>query len=446
MHGFCTAIARSARSAGQRAASALMLILLLIRAADAQSLEAVYVVLGANGPIARAVLAGTTQCPAITIDGAAREMNVRALPDSGTNAPFPILACEMPIPSGAGSASIANSPLPLLKPTLTSVVAFGDTGCRLKAKKARGSATDHEADEDRGKFQDCNNPSLWPFPQVAASAAASKPALIIHVGDYLYRESPCPPGDQGCAGSPHGDDWPSWKADFFAPAAPALRAAPWIVVRGNHESCSRAGRGYFRLLDPTPAQAPPPCIDIIGHYIVTVAGQSFIVLDSSGAADACAGKPCNAAPYAAEFAAMRPPPGTWLLTHRPVWGFDVHRRTINATLQQALAGSNGRLPEGIALALAGHIHVAEVLSFADKRTPQFVLGTGGTLLAGKIKSNLTGKRIAARTVSYGRADHRFGFAAIEPAAQRDRASAVFRDAGGTKLFVCAIGPGEVTCD
>ena len=50
--------------------------------------------------------------------------------------------------------------------------------------------------------------------------------LIIHVGDYLYRESACPPRDSGCARSPHGDDWPTWKADFFAPAAPALLAAP----------------------------------------------------------------------------------------------------------------------------------------------------------------------------------------------------------------------------
>ena len=98
--------------------------------------------------------------------------------------------------------------------------------------------------------------------------------------------------------------------------------------------------------------------------------------------------------YAAEFAAMKPKSGTWLLTHRPVWGFGPRRRTVNATLQEALANWNGKLPDGIALALAGHIHVVEVLSFADKRSPQFVLGTGGTLLAGKIKTNLTGETIA----------------------------------------------------
>ena len=329
----------------------------------------------------------------------------------------------------------------MLKSTLASIVAFGDTGCRLKTWLV--TRNDPDDDEYRGKFQDCNIPSRWPFAQLAASVAAAKPDLVIHVGDYLYRESACPAGDSGCARSPHGDDWPTWKADFFAPAAPALRAAPWIVVRGNHEICARAGAGYFRLLDPTPAAAPPPCVDLIAQYTITVAGQSFIVLDSSNANDSC---PCDTAPYAAQFAAMQPTPGTWLLTHRPVWGFRSDLKTINATLQQALAASNGRLPDGIALILAGHVHLAEVLSFADKRAPQFVLGTGGTLLARKLKRSLTGENIAGTTVSYGRSDHRFGFAILQPAGQSGGWAATFRDAAGRKLFACKVGPGKVACN
>ena len=407
-------------------------------AAQSSKLEAVYVVLGAQGAVARAVLSDTTQCPAIVIDGARQAMSVRALPDTGPNAFFPVLVCELPLPAGAAAASIENSPLPVPKTALKSVAAFGDTGCRLKAKKGSVKAKDQD-DEDRGKFQNCNVPSLWPFAQLAASVAAAKPDLVIHVGDYVYRESACPPRDQGCKGSPYGDDWATWKADFFAPAAPALAAAPWIMVRGNHEICKRAGAGYFRLLDPTPATAAPPCAELIRHYTVTLAGQSFIVLDSSNAADTC---PCDTAAYAAEFAAMRPATGTWLVSHRPIWGFRSHRKTINATLQQALP--NGRLPEGIALALAGHIHVWEALSFADKRPPQFVLGTGGTLLTGKVKGNLTGEKIGGTTVSYGRADLRFGFTTLEPAAQGW--TATFRDVGGKSYFGCRIGIGEVACN
>ncbi len=405
--------------------------------AQAPKLESAYVVLGPQGAVARAVLSGASVCPAITIDGAPQPMTVRAPPDTR----FPVLVCEKQIPAAASQASLENSPLPLPKSSLGAIAAFGDTGCRLKSWTVYPGSNDPDDEEYRGRFQDCNIPAKWPFAQLAARVAAAKPDLVIHVGDYLYRESACPQGDTGCARSPHGDDWPTWKADFFAPAAPALLAAPWIVVRGNHETCKRAGPGYFRLLDPTPAQAPPPCIDLIRHFTVTVADQAFIVLDSSDAKDAC---PCDPSAYAAEFASMQPPRGSWLLTHRPVWGFDTHRRTINATLRRALAGGKGRLPDGIALVLSGHIHVAEVLSFADRQTPQFVLGTGGTLLAGRIKSDLTGRKIAGRRVSYGRSDHRFGFAVLARAT--DGWSVGFHDVAGAVLFDCQVAPGEVGCN
>ena len=439
--------ARTARLGCRLAASALALAALCApRTADAQSprLEAAYVVLGPQGAVARAVLAQANECPAISIDGAQQPMSVRALPDAA----FPVLVCERMIPAGARSASLENSPLPVPRPALKAIAAFGDTGCHLKSAKTTAKEGDTDDDDARGKFQDCNNPALWPFAQVAQSVADAKPDLVIHVGDYLYRESACPAGDAGCARSPYGDDWPTWKADFFAPAAPALRAAPWIVVRGNHESCRRAGPGYFRLLDPTPArttpaQSPPPCVDLIPQFTVTLGEQSFIVLDSSNAADVC---PCDPAPYAAQFAAMKPKSGTWLLTHRPVWGFGPRRRILNATLQEALANWSDNLPEGMALALAGHIHVVEVLSFADKRSPQFVLGTGGTLLAGKIKTNLTGETIAGRRVAYGRSDHRFGFAMLEPAGNGKDWAATFRDTSSANLFGCKIGDGQIACD
>ena len=416
------------------------------RSADAQSpkLEAAYVVLGPQGPVARAVLAQASSCPDITIDGAQQPMSVRALPD----ATFPVLVCERTIPAGATSASLENSPLPLPRPALKSIAAFGDTGCRLKSAKTAAKEGDTDNDDARGKFQDCNNPTLWPFAQVAQSVTDAKPDLVIHVGDYLYRESACPTGDAGCARSPYGDDWPTWKADFFAPAAPALRAAPWIVVRGNHEICRRAGPGYFRLLDPTPAQTapaqtPPPCVELVPHFTITLAAQSFIVLDfeqcrrclSVRSGPLCGGIRVDEAQI--RHVAAHPPPGL---------GIGPRRRTVNATLQEALANWNGKLPDGIALALAGHIHVVEVLSFTDKRSPQFVLGTGGTLLAGKIKNNLSGETIAGRRVAYGRSDHRFGFAMLEPAGNGKGWAATFRDTSSAKLFGCTIGDGQIACD
>jgi len=43
------------------------------------------------------------------------------------------------------------------------------------------------------------------------------------------------------------------------PAAPLLAAAPWLLVRGNHESCDRAGQGWWRFLDPRPLERGRDC-------------------------------------------------------------------------------------------------------------------------------------------------------------------------------------------
>jgi hypothetical protein len=75
-----------------------------------------------------------------------------------------------------------------------------------------------------------------------------------------------------------------------------------------------------------------------------------------------------------------------------------------------------------------------------------VLGTGGTLLAGKIKTNLTGETIAGRRVAYGRSDHRFGFAMLEPAADGNGWAVTFRDTSSAKLFACKIAAGQIACN
>ena len=65
---------------------------------------------------------------------------------------------------------------------------------------------------------------------------------------------------QGCAGSPWGDNWTTWQADFFTPAAPLLAAAPIVLVRGNHEDCDRAGPGFLLLMGPGVAAGPAWCM------------------------------------------------------------------------------------------------------------------------------------------------------------------------------------------
>jgi hypothetical protein len=106
------------------------------------------------------------------------------------------------------------------------------------------------AEKAEDAWQACNDPEAWTFAEVARAAAAAHPDLVLHVGDYHYRENACPEGHAGCAGSPWAYGWDAWDADFFTPAAPLLAAAPWVMVRGNHEECARAGQGWWLLLDP----------------------------------------------------------------------------------------------------------------------------------------------------------------------------------------------------
>jgi phosphodiesterase/alkaline phosphatase D-like protein len=77
---------------------------------------------------------------------------------------------------------------------------IGDTGCRLKL-----------ADN---YFQSCSDSEKWAFRSMVEAAAKTKPDLVIHVGDYHYRENACPEGNKDCAGSPWGYGWDTWKADF----------------------------------------------------------------------------------------------------------------------------------------------------------------------------------------------------------------------------------------
>jgi hypothetical protein len=279
---------------------------------------------------------------------------------------------------------------------------------------------------------------------VSDAAAALGPDLVVHVGDYYYRESPCPPRHVGCAGSPWGDKWETWKADFFDPAAALLKAAPWVVARGNHEDCHRGRNGYFRLLDPR--QLVPECPpDVTEPYNVAVGGLNLSVFDSSGAEDR--GADVDVDVYRQRFRSLRPAAGAWLVTHEPLWSIDTrHDRSgtpvaVNPTTRLQDASGN-RLP-GISLVLAGHIHAFEALAFADGRPPQLVLGTGGSALSLPVTVPLEGRAMAGTTVAQGRVARDFGFTTLERAAQGW--DATFRDPAGRPRFTCRLREAQLDC-
>ncbi|KGF82882.1 metallophosphoesterase [Massilia sp. JS1662] len=360
---------------------------------------AAFVMLGAEGtPIARAVTTAST-CPAITIDGRTAPMAVRApygpIPLRGKDhsATFhadavsnPVLSCETPLPAGAKQVSVAGQPLPLPPAEVKRIVVIGDTGCRLKGKE----------------FQDCNDPQAYPFARVAASAAAWKPDLVVHVGDFHYREDPCPAGRPGCAGSPYGYGWDAWNADFFAPARTLLAAAPWVIARGNHESCARGGQGWWRFLDAHAYDPAANCddpaaddrADYTDPYAVPLgAGAQLIVFDSANT-NWKGFKPGD--PRIARYtdtwhkidALARRQRYSIAVDHHPLYAFganqDAQTGAItlfggDAGLTQVFGALDARLlPPTIGMLLSGHVHLWEQTSFSSDHPTQFVAGFAGT--------------------------------------------------------------------
>jgi hypothetical protein len=359
--------------------------------------EAAFVVLGEGGaPVAR-VLTTATECPALTLDGRAVVMAVRAplqpiparaaaAPGKPVPPPSKVLTCEAPVPAGTAQARVAGQALPLPRAQADRIVVIGDTGCRIK---------NHEV-------QDCNDPNEFPFATIAAAAARFKPDLVVHVGDFHYREDPCPSGRSGCAGSPWGYGWDAWKADFFDPGRALLLAAPWVMARGNHESCARAGQGYWRYLDPRPL-APKrdcdlPANDALGDYsdpyaVPLGAGAQLIVFDSSNTSykGFKPGDPrigIYADTWRKVDALARQGSYNIAVDHHPLFAYgasqDAKTGAVSvfggdAGLLQAFGAlDKGFLPRSIDMLLSGHVHLWEQVSFSSGHPTQFVSGFSGT--------------------------------------------------------------------
>ena len=346
--------------------------------------------------LARALVGQGEACPSLDIDGTPAAMATRfdgifPAPVSPQPRPAPgfaVKACEAVVPPSHAVARIGGVAMRLPPAAVRRLVVLGDSGCRRA----------------QGKLQDCADPAAFPFARIAARAAAEHPDLVIHVGDYFYRDIG---GDPEGPAFPWGDNWPAWQADFFAPAGPLLQAAPWVMIRGNHENCGRGAQGWFALLEPAPLDpallACRPETEWAGApfaaafrpgYVVPLGGRrNLVVFDSSGAPD----RPDPARPeprasiaarYRQEWEAIlaRLPGGSasLLATHKPLYGMvaTAPETAGNTTLQYMIYGTGQGVPPRIGLVLSGHLHAWQHLDFADaaRHVPQLVIGTGGDWL------------------------------------------------------------------
>lgn len=378
-----------------------------------------------GAPIARAIVRGDA-CPALVMDGTPHAMTPRGEP----TAAFPVRVCESALPATTARATIAGEALPLPTARPQRIVVVGDTGCRVKGHVP----------------QMCNDPDAFPLAKVARAIAAYKPDLVIHVGDYLYRELPCPPGVAGCVG-PHGDNFPTWEADFFAPAAPALVAAPWVFARGNHEECKRAGTGWFQLLEPRLLSKTPGglrCDDHTPPYGVPMGDVTLLVHDSAKAHD-WKPKKKQIAAHTKDLEAMKAMAHgrVMIATHKPLFAVVPKRGdpTQAVAIEQRVlrdASLKTGLPAGLELWLAGHVHHFQALT-VEGYPPMLTSGHGGTLLIPPVPGNPVGLPIAGSKVASVRTLTEFGFFTMERRADGGYDGAA-RDVNGAVRSKCSITP------
>ena len=139
------------------------------------------------------------------------------------------------------------------------IIVLGDTGCRDK----------WDDKKQDGQICDAAN---WPFERVAAAAAGDNPDLVLHVGDYMYIDV---------------DGWSAWQTAFFEPAEPLLKAAPWVMVRGNHERCGKFGQaphGYYLFFGFGDVEACKDDGELSASYALDLSqDHRLIVADSATA-------------------------------------------------------------------------------------------------------------------------------------------------------------------
>lgn len=139
------------------------------------------------------------------------------------------------------------------------IIVLGDTGCR------------NMLDRETQEIVACASKE-WPFKIISNKAAGEELNLVLHVGDYMYVDI---------------DSWSAWQTAFFKPAKQLLMAAPWVMVRGNHEGCGNFGQtphGFFLFFGLGDVETCKKNDDLRDSYALDLPkNHLLIVADSSKA-------------------------------------------------------------------------------------------------------------------------------------------------------------------
>ena len=365
-------------------------------------------------------------CPAaVTYAGGSAPMQMRI----GAAPGFDEVVCDARIPETAKNVRVENVRLPSPARAPRRVVILGDTGCRMS----------------EWEQQNCGDPADWPFPTIARAIAQTHPDLLVHIGDYYYRETNCLQTVKDCVNR-WGDTSLSWNADWFWPAKPLFASAPLVLVRGNHEDCERGGPAWFRYLDGAPAVTPCVANAVDGGppWAVSFGAFRIVVNDSSADPSDAKPDPARIAFYQTSYKqaqALGTGAGeAWFVTHRPPYA--------NTNETQALVQSGWKLTP-FAVVLTGHVHDFEAFNVSGY-PPIVINGESGDDLdpAGSTAKYLQeemngGRPVYALASPAPYATKQFGFAVYEKQLGGWRIS--LRDVDGIERRVCALAKGSVSC-
>jgi hypothetical protein len=294
----------------------------------------------------------------------------------------------------------------------------------------------------------------WPLSDLMEKAVLQAPDVVVFLGGALYRQGPCPAssgvkcvgingGGYSSADADNqtgqafqaanssevanflpgrwGDNWFGWWADFLFPSRGLLKAAPWIIARGDIESsCDAGGHGYWLLLStdeyPDGTRAGDFCPDngTDEPFAVAFEREQILVMNSATAGmvndlnTSSDGKcpevrearrsrgrliPKQNAFLTEEAVAQERE--NWktiqrlsashitnfLVSHRPVLGIYCNNSqlfTTGSALQEALGG-NASLLDSISGIFSGQRKALQVIEYANDTLPvQLTLGHGGT--------------------------------------------------------------------
>jgi hypothetical protein len=345
---------------------------------------------------------------------------------------------------------------------------LGDSGCRISSSQV----------------QDCASDTEWPLARISQSIAQEHPDAVVFNGDFFYREAACPIASQAECGSspppvtglPFTDSAYGWISDVLLPMAPVLSAAPLIVTRGNHEMCNRGGNGYFLLFDPRTG-TEGTCAPSLANGTLTAAATTptdtyaidlrvarsrllrLAIVDSAGGsdthADSYAGVQRPA--YVAAAAMTQPRRGleSWLVSHRPVFGYvttDFAQPGIPFnpwTSVDQTAASFGLLGN-YALVFSSHLHLAQAVQVPDQ-PGQLVIGNSGTLLDPATgyplpatgPAGAAGQQYSAPSSAW--VAIRFGYAIATPNAAVGSWRVRMKDASGVDFARCGVASRRIGC-